>query len=166
MAVGEAVRWLLEPMREEDLARVLELERLSSRSPWSARVFRHELGLAFSRLLVARRGPAEPVVGYACWWEVAGEVHVLNVVVHPEHRRIGIGAALVRHILVAGANGGATVAGLEVGADNLAARELYERHGFHAVGQRRDYYGPGRHAVLMDCVLAGDAADERGAGVA
>lgn len=165
--VGEkyvASSLVIEQMRAADLDAVVEVERLASPSPWSAGLFLHELQLEFSRLVVARAGVV--VLGYACWWEIGGEVHLLNIAVHPDHRRRGIGAALLRHLLDRGAAGGATVAGLEVRAGNRAALALYERMGFYVVGHRRDYYGPGQHAVLMDCRLLMVGDDERGFGVA
>ncbi len=156
---------IFEPMQAADVAAIMEIERQSFASPWSAGLFLHELGVEFSRQVVARRRASGPIVGYACWWEVAGEVHVLTVAVDPRKRRHGIGRALVRHILAAGAGAGATVAGLEVRADNAAALSLYAACGFARVGERRDYYGPGEHAVLMDCSIATEWND-RGAGVA
>lgn len=147
-----AAEWVFEPMREADLAAVLEIERLASPSPWTPGLFLHELQLEFSRLVLVRdrRGT---VLGYACWWEVAQEVHVLNVAVHPSHRRRGLGRALVERMVAVGEAAGATIAGLEVRADNGSAIALYEGCGFARVGERRDYYGPGQHAVLMDCRL-------------
>jgi ribosomal-protein-alanine N-acetyltransferase len=38
---------------------------------------------------------------------------------------------------------------LEVRADNIAAISLYESFGFVINGRRRDYYGAGQDAVLM-----------------
>jgi len=51
---------------------------------------------------------------------------------------------------------------LEVRADNVAARRLYERHGFEEVSVRRRYYRrPGARdvdAVVMRCRLVGEAS--------
>ena len=38
---------------------------------------------------------------------------------------------------------------LEVESDNVAARELYRHKNWNEVGFRRDYYGLGRHGVLI-----------------
>ncbi len=154
------------PMVEADLAAVLEIERLASPSPWTQGIFLHELQLAFSRIVLARSGAAQSVLGFACWWEVASEIHILNVAVHPSQQRRGIGKALVRLILDDGMAAGATVAGLEVRAENRAGLALYERCGFARVGQRQDYYGSGQHAILMDCRLPQRADDDRRTGPA
>lgn len=146
-------QWVFEPMREADLAAVLEIERLASPSPWTPGLFLHELQLEFSRIILAREGDGGAVLGFACWWEVAEEIHILNVAVHPSQRRRGIGRALVRRMLAVGTAAGATLAGLEVRADNGPGIALYEGCGFARVGERRDYYGPGQNALLMDCRL-------------
>ena len=157
---------IFEPMRGADLAAVMEIERHSFATPWTTGLFLHEMAVEFSRQVVARRRRGGRIVGYACWWVVAGEVHVLTVAVHPRFRLRGVGRALVRHLLDDGAAAGATVAGLEVRADNRAAIALYAACGFAPVGERRDYYGAGEHAVLMDCSLPAGAWNDRGAGVA
>ncbi len=141
------------PMVEADLAAVVEIERQSFPKPWTTGLFLQELRLDFSRQTVGRTEPDGPIAGYACWWVVAGEVHILNVAVRPSGRGRGIGASLVSRILADGEAAGATVVGLEVRADNAAALALYSRCGFARVGERRDYYGPGVDAVLMDCQL-------------
>ena len=38
---------------------------------------------------------------------------------------------------------------LEVAEGNIAARALYRRTGWEQVSTRKDYYGPGRNAIVM-----------------
>ena len=97
----------------------------------------------------------ERVVGYACAWYVADEVQLLNVAVHPDRRRRGIGEALVRRVLADAAAHRARAVFLEVRVANLGARRLYARLGFRATGMRRGYYGPGQDGVLMEWRLGG-----------
>ncbi|GBD25754.1 Ribosomal-protein-alanine acetyltransferase [bacterium HR30] len=138
----------LEPMCEDDLGAVIEIERQSFSEPWSVGLFRHELRLPFSRCLVAR-GDNRAVVGYVCWWLVGDEVHLLNLAVHPQYRRRGIGRALLEVVLESARQAGARLVTLEVHHDNEAAQGLYSAHGFVQTGLRRNYYAPGRHAVVM-----------------
>ena len=151
------------PMVEADLAAVIEIERRSFPKPWTIGLFLQELRLDFARQTVGRTEPDGPVLCYACWWVVAGEVHILTVAVHPSLRGRGAGASLVGRIIADGEAAGASVIGLEVRADNAAALALYSACGFARVGERRDYYGPGIDAVLMDRRLRGgkiQATDE------
>src|SRR5262245_65517666 len=98
-------------MRVTDLDEVLQIERVSFRTPWSRQAFLHELernrvaGLWVAR--AGRSGGSGSVVGYLCLWAVADEVHVTNLAVDPAWRGEGIarfllGTLLVRH-RVAGA---------------------------------------------------------------
>jgi len=55
---------------------------------------------------------------------------------------------------------GATHVILEVRADNVAARGLYERAGYTAISTRRSYYQPGD----VDALVLRKALQENGAG--
>ena len=143
--------WVLDAMRVRDLPQVLQIERASFRNPWTGALFLQELRVPFSRLVVVRRaaGDAEPVVGYLCRWFVADEVHILNLAVHPERRRMGIAHLLMRETLREARAGGAVAVTLEVRRSNNAARRLYQALGFEGVGERRHYYGRGEDALIM-----------------
>ncbi len=137
-------------MVEADLHQVMEIERLAFPSPWTAGIFLHELKLPFSRLRLARSATKNrALVGYVCWWTIGDEVHILNLAVHPAHRRSGIGRALVQVVLDDAVAHGATSVSLEVRRGNLAALELYRSLGFSKSGVRRNYYGRGEDAIVM-----------------
>ena len=138
-----------------DLPRVLEIERLSFAQPWSLNSFRRELSLSFSRLMLAVAGtdPGERVIaGYLCRWLVAGEYHVLNVAVHPDFRQRGIGEALMAEAVAEARARKAQLMILEVRRSNLEARKLYRKFGFEERRLRRNYYGPGEDALVMELI--------------
>ncbi len=149
-------------MGEEDVAEVVEIERASSPAPWSAGLFVNEIRLAHARSLLAREATSGALAGFACFWIVAGEGQLLNLAVHPRRRRRGIGRRLVERVAAEARAAGAAVIGLEVREENRAARALYTCCGFRRVGARRDYYGRGRHAVLMDLDISHVQGDDRG----
>ncbi|MGC8759450.1 MAG: GNAT family N-acetyltransferase [Bryobacteraceae bacterium] len=80
----------------------------------------------------------------AVWQELpGGEAELLNLAVHPEARRRGLGRALLA--LLAGRK-----VWLEVRESNQAAIRFYESQGFRVYGRRRQYYRrPVEDAVLM-----------------
>ena len=91
----------------------------------------------------------ERVRGYVFCREVAGEAELLNIAVDPAIRRSGLGGELLRLAIAWAEARGAGEMFLEVRASNAGAIALYERHGFRAVGRRRDYYEhPVEDAVL------------------
>lgn len=69
-----------------------------------------------------------------------GEVEILTLGVHPAARRHGFARALLDDLLARGRRAGAQRVVLEVAADNIAARRLYETSGFRIAGRRPDYY--------------------------
>ena len=74
------------------------------------------------------------------------EREILNIVVHPDFRRLGIATQLLRSEIMR--SPGAHF--LEVRESNLAARSLYERLGFQAVGTRPGYYeNPPETGIVM-----------------
>ncbi len=142
---------VFEQMVAADLPQVLELERLAFRNPWTPGLFLHELKLSFSRLHLARtNNGARRLLGYVCWWMVGDEVHILNLAVHSAARHNGTGRALVQHVLDDALAHTAVSVSLEVGRDNRAASALYRSLGFTEAGVRRNYYGQGEDAIIME----------------
>ena len=142
-------RFAFAQMVAADLPEVMELERLSFDKPWTPGLFLHELKLSFSRLHLVR-DQTRQLLGYVCWWLVGQEIHILNLAVHPGGRRSGIGRALVQRVLDDAADHRVASVTLEVRHDNAAALALYGSMGFSRSGTRRNYYGPGENAVIME----------------
>lgn len=143
---------VFEPMAAADLPQVMEIERLAfPADAWTPGLFLHELKLDFSRVDLLRSGDAaRHLLGYACWWTIGDEVHILNLAVRPDGRRRGAGRALVQRILDDAAARGAVSVSLEVRPENAAALALYGGMGFARIGLRRNYYARGEDAVIME----------------
>lgn len=138
----------VEPPDDSDWPQILAIESVSFARPWTEVSFRRERELEYSRILVARIDPDGAVAGYACRWLIADEVQLLNVAVHPRHRRHGIARILVQAVLDEALRARAPV-WLEVERGNVGAVALYTGLGFSIVGQRKNYYGRGRDAWVM-----------------
>ena len=142
-----------EPMRVEDLDEVLEIERASFGMPWSRGAFTYEIERnRVAHCWVMRED--ERVAGYLCLWEVADELHITNVAVHPAYRRRGIGRSMLAAVLDDAIRRSLSLVGLEVRPTNAEARALYESFGFRVVGRRRGYYyDTGEDALIMEARL-------------
>ena len=79
----------------------------------------------------------------------ADEAEILTLAVHPDSRRLGLGAALLAEALRAAKARGAAAMLLEVAEPNLAARGLYAGFGFTEVGRRKRYYADGSDALVL-----------------
>ena len=144
-----------------DIPQLAALEtELFADDAWTAPTWWAELAGRPRRAYLVLDGEAG-VEGYA-GLDLGGDVaDVMTVAVVPAQRGRGLGDLLVRALLRLAAEGGAGSVMLEVRADNVAARRLYERHGFEEVSVRRRYYrrsGADVDAVVMRCRLAGEAA--------
>ncbi len=149
----------VEPMTAADLPQIMEIERLVFPQPWTPGLFLHELKIPFSRSRVVRAANGDrALLGYVCWWVVGDEVHILNLAVHPERQRGGIGRRLVHLVLDDAVQQRAASVSLEVRRDNSAALDLYRSLGFSQSGLRRNYYGRGEDAIIMIRHLAPPAA--------
>jgi ribosomal-protein-alanine N-acetyltransferase len=93
--------------------------------------------------------------GFILARRVLDEAEILTLAVHPDHRRQGLGEALVETAAVVTAAAGARVMFLEVAEENAPAMALYAKAGFEKAGRRRDYYAPGAHAWLLRRSLEG-----------
>lgn len=108
-----------------------------------------ELARAYAKLWVARVGGANRACGFLLAWDVADEVHLLDLVVAPERRREGVGRELLKTLLDHARGRAARWVLLEVRQSNRGAQRLYEGAGFAVHGERRDYYGDGEAALEM-----------------
>lgn len=138
-----------------DLPGIIEIERLAFDNPWSVDSFERELSLPFSRLIVAEQETAggHSLVGFLCRWLIADECHILNVAVHPRILRNGIANRLMNDALAEARGRKAKVITLEVRRSNVAARSLYRKLGFEERRLRRNYYGGGEDAIVMELKL-------------
>ena len=135
-----------------DLPRILEIERLCFPAPWTLASFERELTLPFSRIMLAipEARDSGTFVGFLCRWLIADECHILNIAVHPESRRLGIGGVLMTEAINEAKSTGTNVVTLEVRRSNLPARQLYRKFEFEERRLRRHYYGPGEDAIIME----------------
>jgi ribosomal-protein-alanine N-acetyltransferase len=152
----------LAPMTLEDLDEVLEIERLSFKTPWSRAAFRYEIVQNRVARCVVVRAEAR-LAGYLCLWEIGHEIHITNLAVHPHRRGQGLARALLQATLEDGRARGVTLAFLEVRPSNVEALGLYESLGFSVIGRRKGYYfDTGEDALVMETRLSGARPAEAG----
>ena len=96
----------------------------------------------------------DAIAGFLVARRIASDLEILNVAVRPEARRRGVGTALLQQAFAWGRTFGAEKSLLEVRASNLAALRFYEKHGFEAVGRRKQYYAaPIEDALVLTASL-------------
>ena len=107
------------------------------------------IGSALSSAILLALGEDGALLGYAVLSTVLDEGNLDNIAVAPDCRRRGVADALLSALTAFGRARLACLM-LEVRASNTSAIALYEKHGFQAVGRRKNYYdAPKEDAVLM-----------------
>lgn len=115
--------------------------------PWDARAFAELLAMPGASGHLIENSKENQPLGVLLDIVAADEAEILTLGVAPAARRQGIAQALLDDLVERARQAGVRSLGLEVAADNRAARRLYERCRFSAVGERRDYYRRGNTSV-------------------
>jgi ribosomal-protein-alanine N-acetyltransferase len=129
-----------------DAERISELARLGETTldPGA------ELAREWARLWVARRAGDAPASGFLLAWDAADEVHLIDLVVHPDERRRGVARELCAELFDHARERRARCLLLEVRRSNRGALALYRGLGLRAVGVRKGYYSSnGEDAIEM-----------------
>jgi len=141
---------VIEPLTNADIDDVLALEEAAFTNPWTRAMYLAELENSSVSYCYLARDENRRAIGFCSFWRVLDELHINNLAVLPELRRVGIGSALLEFVLNKGVELGAQRATLEVRRSNDAARALYERFGFAVAGVRAAYYSkPVEDALIL-----------------
>lgn len=132
----------------EHLPQIEQMESSCFSMPWTLDMLRSQLPDERHEFLVAERDGE--VLGYVGMMYILDEGYISNVAVSPEQRRQGIADALINALIGKATALELAFVTLEVRASNTPAIELYKKHGFVPVGQRKNYYDlPREDAILM-----------------
>lgn len=83
--------------------------------------------------------------------------YIVTIDVLAEHRRSGVGAALLTEVETRMARTGVREVRLETATDNHSAIAFWNKHGYRNLGVWKNYYPGGRDAFAMAKVLASAA---------
>jgi [ribosomal protein S18]-alanine N-acetyltransferase len=136
------------PAHLDDLNAIMLVEQsgFPAAEQWSEHSWRGELLGEHRTILIARAQHPVGVISMKIIGELA-DVH--RIVVEPSNRRRGIGTELMRAGLYIGRQLGVREVILDVAYHNEPAIALYQQLGFEQLSARRDYYGPGQHALIL-----------------
>lgn len=146
------------PMQREHLDGLAALEEQCFNSGFGRKTFEKELENKIAAYFVAVEDGN--VLGYAGLWNICGIADVMDVAVHGDFRRQGIGERLLEELIKYCKNEKISEINLEVRISNLAAQSLYKKKGFKEVGQRPDYYKNREAAILMKRVFTEEYQNE------
>lgn len=137
----------IEKMSREHLSEVASIEEMVFSLPWSLESLELMLTEQASALVALEDGHVLGYVGMMC---VLDEGQIINVAVHPDARRRGVGRSLMQAAEAYAKERGIVFLSLEVRESNSAARSLYSSLGWEEQGIRKGFYS---HPVENACVM-------------
>ncbi|MDP6418368.1 MAG: ribosomal protein S18-alanine N-acetyltransferase [Candidatus Krumholzibacteria bacterium] len=144
----------------EHVDRVVALEETCFQDPWSRGLLEAEARHAEKRWNLVLLCEDE-LVGYALHWQMAEELHLLNIAIEPSWRRKGLSSGLIRTVAKLALERGFSHMILEVRESNEAARALYESLGFLYLHRRKAYYtDSGEDALVLWLPLEAEIKEE------
>lgn len=137
MSANKASDPQLRLIKQADVDAIMAVELRAYPFPWTAGIFRDCLYAGHECwLLEGQRG----LIGYFVMSCAAGEGHLLNLCVSPEHQGHGQGRRLLKQVYEVARWHNLQRIFLEVRPSNPHAIALYESEGFNEIGIRPNYY--------------------------
>lgn len=135
----------LRPSIEDDFPYLIAIEREAFPFPWPAEAFTDFLIPGAFTLLFK-----DEIIGYVFYHGVADEMVIINIAIKPCYQGRGWGEYLLVESMNTMHAKGVKSFYLDVRVSNHKARMLYEKHGFLAIGTRKNYYSnPDEDAIVM-----------------
>ena len=113
---------------------------------WTPQVLKEELLSPSSHYFVAKN--EDEIIGFAGIKVVLDEADIMNIVVKKSMRRHSIGSLLLKKLIEYCKSLNVSTLSLEVNSSNISAISLYEKFGFEALGNRKNYYN-GNDGIIM-----------------
>lgn len=144
---GEFLEFYVSAASAEHFEEIARLEEICFSEPWSLEGL-IDANIHGTKFFVCLGGGR--VMGYIGISCPADEGYITNVAVFPEHRRKGVGKALLQRVFSLARDLELSFVSLEVRVSNQSAIALYEGLGFKEEGRRRDFYrDPKEDALIM-----------------
>lgn len=143
---------MIEIMRKEDLAQIVDLEKKCFNDAWNLEQIENELEVnPFSNGYMLKENGK--VVAYAFMWETFEMAQIARIGVDPDQRKKYYGQKMMEELFEKARSGGCEYMSLEVRESNTAAIKLYEKLGFITVNVSKGYYSDNENAIVMTRAL-------------
>ncbi len=136
------IRWMI----RRDMAEVGCIENLSYDHPWTEQEFIHLLrqrnciGLVVEETVDSQDAAAGTILGYCLYELHKNHLRIVNLAVHPKHRRRSTGRMLVHKLIDKLSTNRRKKIVTEVSEYNLGAQKFFAACGFRAVHVARNFY--------------------------
>lgn len=139
----------LRSWEEKDLPILAEIEaRCFPCDAWSEEMLSQTLKTPYQWSVLAENDGE--IYGYACLFSLFETAELLNIAIDTAYRGRGIGERLLTAVHEQAKTLGAERILLEVRVSNAPAIALYKKHGYEKIAVRKNYYGNGEDADIME----------------
>jgi ribosomal-protein-alanine N-acetyltransferase len=141
-------------MNRQDIPQATDIDQEAFTATIPATNFGRELNSPLAHYIIAGEDLKKPgdwryINGFAGFWAIAGEAHIVNIAVRESHRLRGIGELLLIALIELALKVGCHLVTLEVRASNTAAHNLYYKYGFILAGLRHHYYSDNKEDAVI-----------------
>jgi len=147
MGAEGAMRDVVVELGAPDVGDLIELEALCFDYHWTEEQFLLGLEAGAFKVIGVRRGGI--LAGYMAFSLIADEMEILNLAVHPDFRRQGMGEALLARSFEICRQSGIAKSFLDVKVSNDPALALYRKFGYKKIGIRKKYYPDTKEDALL-----------------
>jgi len=133
-------------MTNSDIQKIQSTLQTSFDDFWSSSILKLEIANPRSTILAAKE--RDSIVGFGGSWESPDAIHITNIVVRKDKRKLGIGSNILEKLIETGKDKDKEFT-LEVNVNNTSAIRLYEKYHFEKVGTRKKYYNNTEDATIM-----------------
>ncbi len=141
----------LRPATPDDVAQMLQIEKMSYPEPWNSTQFLEEMNKSYSRVLVLTDDETDEfVAGYIVYWVQVEGVSLHNVAVDVKWRGLGFAKKMLHAMINEAVRDEIPKVILEVRVSNTGAIHLYQQLGFIKTHERQKFYKDGEAALVME----------------
>jgi len=146
-AITKPISISFRQLHSGDVDSLVAIEQANTEHPWSKANF--VSSMADTNTLSVGLFLERDLIGYALVLVAIDSADLLNIGIHPKHKRQGYGKALLAHLLsqLKGVSVNALI--LEVRAENHIAINFYKKYGFEPIAIREGYYSNLESAKIM-----------------
>ncbi len=143
---------ILRAWEKKDVDTIAEMEkRCFPQDAWTKGMLSELLDSPYGWAILAEEGGQ--VCGYACLFTLFETADLMNIAVDEPFRGRGIACALIEALHEKAKELGAERVMLEVRVSNAPAIALYKKYGYEKIAVRKNYYGNGEDADIMQKML-------------
>ena len=144
---------IIRKMTLDDLVEINSIGLENFDDFWNINVLRSELSKSDNNSTYFVALEDKHILGFAGTLKILSEVNIMNIAVRKDMRKLGIGSALLQHLINFSKEQDASSITLEVNENTVSAINLYKKYHFEQVGLRKKYYNNTDNAILMSLYL-------------